>query len=75
MMIKPYFALVNATLRRRGSFRNPIPEWSLERTHVTIIKSFSRPLNSGLNGSPTMLQSEDLQIMNRLQNQIFRDFK
>lgn len=41
--ILPYLALVRATLRRLGSFRNPIPWCSLALTQDRIIKSFSRP--------------------------------
>ena len=45
-MMMPYLERVNATLRRRGSLRNPIPWCSLERTHDIIIKSFSLPWNA-----------------------------
>lgn len=38
-----YLALVRATLRRRGSFKNPIPWCSLARTQDRMMKSFSRP--------------------------------
>lgn len=38
-----YLALVRATLRRLGSFRNPIPWCSLALTQDRMIKSFSRP--------------------------------
>lgn len=38
----PDRARVRATLRRRGSFRKPIPWWSLERTHDRMMNSFSR---------------------------------
>lgn len=38
-----YLALVRATLRRLGSFRNPIPWCSLARTQERMMKSFSRP--------------------------------
>lgn len=38
-----YLARVRATFNRRGSFRNPIPWCSFERTQDIIIKSFSRP--------------------------------
>lgn len=38
-----YLALVSATLRRRGSFRKPIPWCSLARTQDRIMKSFSLP--------------------------------
>ena len=42
-MMIPYLALVRATLRRLGSFRNPIPWCSLALTHERIMKSFSLP--------------------------------
>lgn len=38
-----YLALVSATLRRRGSFRKPMPWCSLARTHDRMMKSFSLP--------------------------------
>lgn len=39
----PYLALVRATLRRRGSFRKPMPWCSLALTQDRIMKSFSLP--------------------------------
>lgn len=42
-IIKPYFALVRATLSLLGSLRKPIPLASLLLTHDRRMKSFSRP--------------------------------
>jgi hypothetical protein len=42
-IIKPYFALVSATLSLRGSFRKPIPEASFDLTQDKRMKSFSLP--------------------------------
>ena len=43
MMITPYLARVRATLRRRASFRNPMPWCSLALTQERMMKSFSLP--------------------------------
>lgn len=42
-MTSPYFARVNATLSRRGSFKKPMPEASLLLTQERRMKSFSLP--------------------------------
>ena len=42
----PYLARVRATLRRRASFRNPIPWCSLALTQERMMKSFSLPWNA-----------------------------
>lgn len=45
-IINPYFALVKATFNLLGSFKNPIPNFLLDRTHDNNIKSFSLPWNA-----------------------------
>ncbi len=42
-IIKPYLALVRATLSLRGSFKKPIPEASFDLTQERRMKSFSLP--------------------------------
>lgn len=42
-IIRPYLARVKATFSLRGSFKKPIPEASLDRTHEKRMKSFSLP--------------------------------
>ena len=45
MTISPLRARVMATFKRLGSLKNPIPDFSFERTQVIIMKSFSFPWN------------------------------
>ena len=46
MTTRPYLARVRATLRRRASFRNPIPWCSFALTQDNKIMSFSLPWNA-----------------------------
>lgn len=55
-MIRPYFALVRATLSLLGSLRKPIPEASLDLTHEKRMKSFSRPQNESTEATSISLQ-------------------
>lgn len=58
---KTYLALVSATLRRRGSFRKPMPWCSLARTHDRMIKSFSRPWKASTLAISTCYNGRDQQ--------------
>ena len=49
----PLLARVIATLRRLGSFRKPIPVFSLLLTHERMMKSFSRPWNASTDATST----------------------
>mmetsp|Transcript_9771 Transcript_9771/g.39609 ORF Transcript_9771/g.39609 Transcript_9771/m.39609 type:complete len:214 (+) Transcript_9771:339-980(+) len=50
---RPLLARVMATFNRRGSFKKPMPVFSLLRTQERMMKSFSRPWNASTDATST----------------------
>ncbi len=57
-----YLALVSATLRRRGSFRKPMPWCSLALTQDRMMKSFSLPWNASTLAISTSCRHTEVSI-------------